>query len=136
MSNTNFYETELQKMIHGNPFIQSYTLVGRAVLGKLDDDLRVKISLVTTGIAEHYDALKIRIINRTAGDVDTQIVKFKELLGKGLAIDNYGDGPSWGLRQPTQSDYIKLNQFLYCYLSFYAPEQEPEETQGMSGQNM
>lgn len=123
-------------MIHGNPFIQSYTLAGRAVLGKLDDDLRVKISLVTTGIAEHYDALKIRIINRTEGDVDTQIVRFKELLGKGLAIDNYGDGPTWGLRQPTQSDYTKLNQFLYSYLSFYAPEQEPQESQEMSGQSM
>lgn len=132
----NLYEQELQKMIYGNPFIKSYTLAGRAVLGKLDDDLRVKISLVTTGVAEHYDALKIRIINRTEGDVDAQIVKFKELLGKGLAIDNYGDGPTWGLRQPTQSDYIKLSQFLYCYLSFYAPEQKPQESQEMSGQSM
>ena len=134
--NTNFYENELQKWIRGIPFIQSYTLAGRTILGKLDKDLRVKISLVTTGIAEHYDALKICIINRTDGDVDAQIVKFKELLGKGLAIDNYGDGPAWGLQQPTQSDYTKLNQFLYSYLSYYAPEQEPEETQGMGGQNM
>lgn len=136
MSNTNFYENELQKIIRGNPFIQSYTLAGRAVLGKLDEALRVKISLVTTGIAEHYDALKIRIINRTDGDVDALLVKFKELLAKDLAIDNYGDGPTWGLRQPTQSDYTKLNQFLYSYLSFYAPEHEPEETQGMGGQNI
>lgn len=34
----NLYEQELQKMIYGNPFIKSYTLAGRAVLGKLDDD--------------------------------------------------------------------------------------------------
>lgn len=68
--------------------------------------------------------------------MDAHIVKFKELLGKGLAIDDCGDGPGWGLRQPTQSDYIKLNQFLYSYISFYAPEQEQKESQDMNEQSM
>lgn len=125
-------------MIRGIPFIQSYTLAGRAILGKLDEDLRVKISLVTTGIAEHYDALKIKIINRTEGEVDAQIVKFKDVLSKGknLAIAEDFDGPSWGLHKPLQSDYAKINQFLRNYLSYYAPKQEQEETQDMGGQNM
>ncbi len=136
VTNTNFYENELKKMIRGIPFIQSYTFVGRTILGRLDEDLRVKISLVTTGIADHYNALQIHIINRTGGNVDTQIVKFRELLGKGFAIDDDSDGPGWGQWQPTQSDYIKVNQFLYNYISYYAPEQEPEEKQDMGGQNM
>lgn len=41
-----FYESELQKMICGIPFIQSHTLAGKSILGKLDRDLRVKISFV------------------------------------------------------------------------------------------
>ncbi|WP_304431786.1 hypothetical protein [Acutalibacter muris] len=133
-----FYESELQKMICGIPFIQSHTLAGKSILGKLDRDLRVKISFVTTGIAEHYDALKIHIINRTEGEVDTQLVKFRDILshGRNIVIDEDRDGPTWGLNKPLQSDYAKINQFLHNYLSYFAPEQEPEETPEMTGQSM
>ncbi len=133
----NLYEAELQKMVRGIPFIQRYTLAGRTLLGSLDKELRVKISFVTTGIAEHYDALKIRIINRTDGEVDAHLVKFKDILlhGKNIVIDEDSDGPSWGLKKPLQSDYIKITQFLHNYLSYFAPEQE--ETQDIDrGQTM
>lgn len=132
------YERELQKMIRGIPFIQRYTLAGKAILGSLDKELRIKIGFVTTGIAGHYDALKIRVINRTEGEVDGQIFKFKEILsnGKNLAIDEDSSGPSWGFNKPLPSDYAKINQCLHNYLSYYAPEQEPQESQEMSGQSM
>ncbi len=138
VSTMSFYETELKKMIRGIPFIQSHTLAGKSILGKLDRDLRVKISLVTTGIAEHYDALKVHIINRTEGEVDIQLVKFRDILsnGKYIVIVEGRDGPTWGLNSPLQSDYIKINQFLHNYLSYFAPEQEPEETPEMAGQSM
>lgn len=138
VSTMSFYETELKKMIRGIPFIQSHTLAGKSILGKLDRDLRVKISLVTTGIAEHYDALKVHIINRTEGEVDIQLVKFRDILsnGKYIVIVEGRDGPTWGLNNPLQSDYIKINQFLHNYLSYFAPEQEPEETPEMTGQSM
>ena len=132
------YEQELQKMIRGIPFIQRYTLAGKAILGSLDKDLRFKISFVTTGIAGHYDALKIRVINRTEGEVDGQIFKFKDILsnGRNLVIDEDSTGPSWGVNKPLLSDYAKISQCLHNYLSYYAPEQGPQESQEMSGQNM
>lgn len=132
------YEQELQKMIQGIPFIQRYTLAGKAILGSLDKDLRVKISFITTGIARYYDALKIRIINRTEGEVDAHVVKFKDILsnGKDIAIEEISGGFSWGLNKSLLSDYAKINQCLHNYLSYYAPEQEPQEGQEMSGQSM
>ena len=118
------YEQELQKMIRGIPFIQRYTLAGNAVLGSLDKNLRVKISFVAATLGEHYDAIKLRVINRKKGDVDAQIVKFKELLEKNLFIDSYDGVPAWGPQKPVQSDYVKLNQLLHNYLSYYAPKRK------------
>lgn len=132
------YEQELQKMIRGIPFIQRYTLVGKAILGSLDKDIRFKISFVTTGIAGHYDALKIRVIKRTEGEVDGQIFKFKDILsnGRNLVIDEDRDGPTWGLHEPLLSVYAKINQCLHNYLSYFASEQEQMESQDMNGQSM
>ncbi len=69
--------------------------------------------------------------------MDAHLVKFKDILlhGKNIVIDEDSDGPSWGLKKPLQSDYIKITQFLHNYLSYFAPEQE--ETQDIDrGQTM
>ena len=123
------YEKELQKMIRGIPFIQRYTLAGNAVLGSLGKNLRVKISFVAVSFGEHCDAIKLRVINRKKGDIDAQIVKFRELLEKNLFIDSYDGVPAWGPQKPVQSDYVKLNQFLHNYLSYYAPKQKGRKKQ-------
>ena len=77
-----FFENELKKMFDSCDFITDKTYSGKTMLGKLGDDLRIKISFVTTGYADHYTALRVRIINRTEGEVDSETFKFGDIIGK------------------------------------------------------
>ena len=55
--------------------------MGRACLGTLGGDLRVRAQFVTGIIANQYNALKIVVLNRTDGPVDTMVLNLKDLLG-------------------------------------------------------
>lgn len=77
-----FFENELKKMFDSCDFITDKTYSGKTMLGKLGDDLRIKISFVTTGYADHYTALRVKIINRTEGEVDSETFKFGDIIGK------------------------------------------------------
>lgn len=77
----NFFEGELHRMFGGNDIIHDPKIVGRTLLGKLDDDLRVKLQFVSTGIAKHYDAIQVSILNRTDGLVDRETMLFGDIIG-------------------------------------------------------
>ncbi len=51
------------------------------MLGKLDDDLRVKLEFISTFISGQYNALRLTLINRTDGVVDKGVFKFSDILG-------------------------------------------------------
>lgn len=128
----------MQKLCISIPYLQNPTFIGKTMMAKLDDDLRVKISFVTCGTHEKYEALQVRIINRTDGEVDSQRFKFRDLLSRGrtLAIEDNGSGPTWGLQKPVQSDYTKIIAALHNYIAMYAPEMEQEPDMGIGGQGM
>lgn len=77
----NFFEGELHRMFGGNDIIHDPKIVGRTLLGKLDDDLRVKLQFVSTGVHKHYDAIQISILNRTDGVVDKETMLFGDIIG-------------------------------------------------------
>lgn len=100
----NFFEREMRMMFHGNEIIQEPKYCGKTMLGKLDDDLRVKLEFISTGIAGQYDALRLTIINRTDGIIDKGVFKFSDVLGQYIrpnlsAIDyhmwEYQNRPQW-----------------------------------------
>lgn len=75
----NFFEHELRKLFGDGEIIQSPRFTGRACLGTLGKDLRVRAQFVTTGIADHYDALRINVLNPIDGPVDTITFRFREM---------------------------------------------------------
>ena len=77
----NFFESELRLMFGNNNIINDPKIVGRTLLGKLDDDLRVKLQCVSTGISKHYNAIQISILNRTDGVVDKETMRFGDIIG-------------------------------------------------------
>lgn len=85
-------------------------------------------------LGEYIGPMPIETMRYGSNNVAAFCIEHEKESGSG--IDDDSDGPGWGQWQPTQSDYIKVNQFLYNYISYYAPEQEPEEKQDMGGQNM
>lgn len=77
----NFFEKEMRMMFGDTDIIHDPKFVGRTMVGKLDDDLRVKLQFVSTGISKHYDAIHISILNRTEGVVDKETMTFGDIIG-------------------------------------------------------
>lgn len=128
----------MQKLCRSIPYLQSPSYMGKTMIAKLDENLRIKISFAECGVHDKYEALQVRIINRTEGEVDAQIFKFRDLLSRGrtLAIEDFGDGPTWGLQKPLQSDYTKIIAALHNYIAMYAPDFEQQSDMGMGGMEM
>ena len=78
----NFFESELRRMFGDAENISDAVFVGRTMLGKLDDELRVKAQFISTHIAKHYDAIQVSILNRTDGVVDQETMIFGDIIGQ------------------------------------------------------
>ena len=83
-----FYEQELKKLFGGSDLIRDTKYSGKTLLGKIDDELRIKLQFVYTGTRDHYNALRLKIINRTDGEVDAETFKFSDILGGNPAYQN------------------------------------------------
>jgi hypothetical protein len=140
----NFFEQELRKIV--SPYYSDATYVGRACYVRLNDMNRAKINFTTLGIADHYEALRMMILNRNDGKVDTLLVRFEDLFGKKQVnnpyfpdgvyphiLDNYGKA-DWYVYHPDLSDYESLGEAVSTYLSVYQ-EQTQESSPGW-GQTM
>ena len=140
---SNFFERELGRVFGDGQVIRDPTYSGRACLGTLGKDLRVRAQFITTGYADHYDALKITVLNRTDGPVDTLVLKLKDLLGKkpvpgnpyfpnGVAPHIWLDQgkPEWYAFQPTAADYDTIRQAAKQYLDVFRDRQQEHAQDG------
>ena len=142
---SNFFERELGRVFGDGQVIRDPTYSGRSCFGTLGKDLRVRARFITTGYADHYDSLKITVLNRTDGPVDTLVLKLKDLLGKksvpgnpnfreGVSPhiwDNYGK-QEWYAYHPTAADYEVIRQAAKQYLDVFRDRQQ-ERVQDQDG---
>ena len=138
---SNFFEQELWHLFGDGKIIDSPACSGRACFGSLGKDLRVRAEFVSTHISGEYDALKLTVLNRTDGPVNTQVLKLKDLLGKkpvpgnpnfrsGVAPhiwDDYGKF-EWYAYRPTNADYETIRQAAEQYLGVFR-DRSQERTQ-------
>ena len=108
------------------------------------DNIRVKVNFQTGGIADHYDRLKVTLLNRNEGIIDSMVLTFQDVLGiKKTSNPNFRDGVnphiwSYGretkryVYQPGEADYKKMSEAVNTYLEVF---KEPVETMQM-GQRM
>lgn len=134
----NFFEGELRKLFGDGKIISTPSFTGRACLGTLDKDLRIRAQFVTTGYADHYDALKLTVLNRTDGPVDTLLLRFRDIWGRKPVPGNpnFPSGVSphiwtcdgrteWYAWSPAQADRGQLIQQIQQYLEPFR-ERTPE----------
>ena len=140
---SNFFERELGRVFGDGQVIRDPTYSGRSCFGTLGKDLRVRARFITTGYADHYDSLKITVLNRTDGPVDTLVLKLKDLLGKksvpgnpnfreGVSPhiwDNYGK-QEWYAYHPTAADYEVIRQAAKQYLDVFRDRQQERVQDG------
>ena len=131
-----FIQSELDKIARNCDHFRFPKCVGRNCIGRLNEDVAIKISFKAMQSSGIYNALQIRLINRVGGDIDTQLISFTDLWGK-VRMNGNGDiirphiwedngNPHWYGFTPTESQYIRLYQAVESYLECFA---EPDQTE-------
>ena len=142
---SSFFEQELWHLFGDGKTFDNPACSGRACLGTLGRDLRVRAQFISTHISGEYNALKLTVLNRTDGPVDTLVLKLKDLLGKksvpgnpnfreGVSPhiwDNYGK-QEWYAYHPTAADYEVIRQAAKQYLDVFRDRQQ-ERVQDQDG---
>lgn len=129
----NFYEQEMRRYFSECDTIGEQKYYGKTLLGKLDGDLRVKLQLVSTRVAEQYNAIRAEIINRTEGLVDSQTFTFEDILGENpcyqsnpmardIHIWEYNRKADWYGYHPTLAGRDAISDTIGAYLSMYQSE--------------
>ncbi len=126
----NFFEQEMRQMFGDTDIIQDAIFVGKTMLGRLDDDLRVKLQFISTHTSGHYDTIQATIINRTEGVIDKQNFRFADIIGSfsrpGLSsIDphmwEYNAKPEW-YTPVTLSQKAQIADTVLDYIAMYQSE--------------
>lgn len=134
-----FFEQELRKIVGAE--YPDATFVGRACYVRLSDMNRAKIQFISTGIASHYDALRLTVLNRQEGEVDNLLLRFSDLLGKKMVNNpNFRDGViphmwddygkvDWYVYNPNSRDYQKLIDAVSDYLEVFQEQSQTADQQ-------
>ena len=135
---SNFFEQELRKLFEDGKVIQDPVFVGRACVGGLDAGRQVRAEFVTMGYADHYEALRMTLLDNDLGVVDKLMLRLKDLWGKKAIPNNpylknginphiwvNDDKADWYAYYPTPADYQVLRQAARDYLSAFR-ERAPE----------
>ena len=60
-------------------WVTRFTYAGRAGLGSLSNGLLCRIELVTSGVQDQYDSIRVRILSRACGEIDQMSIRFSDL---------------------------------------------------------
>ena len=124
---TNFYERQLKRMFGDSEVLSADTVfAGKAMVSKISADLRAKIEFVTARVSGQYEGLKLSIINKNEGLIDSQTFMFHEIIGlKGTARDRkphvWDDNgkASWFGYEPTASEFENIASKVEDYVEMY-----------------
>ncbi len=139
-----FFEQELQKIFGEDMGLSDIRIVGNACYGSLSGDIRMKAVFATGMVADQYTMLRITLLNRREGPIDSVALYFSDLWGRkkvnnpnfrdGVCphIWKYGGKAEWYAYKPNESDYRQLSGAVSDYLNVF---REPVQEQRM-GQKM
>ena len=134
------FEQELRKLFDHDKLFSDVRFVGNTCYGRLTDQIRVKVSFQTGIVADRYDRLKITLLNRNEGPIDSLVLRLKDIWGVKPVANNPNfrngvcpylwdcDGKvEWYAYRPTSEDYQKLTEAAGNYLDvFREPVQETQ----------
>ena len=137
---SNFFEQELRKLFEDGKVIHDPVFVGRACVGGLDAGRQVRAEFVTMGHADHYESLRLTLLDNDLGVVDKLTLRLKDVWGKKAIPNNpylksgvdphiwVNDGKvDWYAYHPTQADYQQLRQAAGSYLDTFRGQTKAQE---------
>ncbi len=137
-----FFEKEMRKLFRQGLDFPETVFAGRVCYGKLNEDVRVRMEFATEGVSDQYSALKVTLLNRREGPLDSLLLRFADVLGKKPTTNpNFKEGIiphiwkngndfAWYVYQPTAADYKTLADAVGSYTSMFQVE---DLSQGMGG---
>lgn len=131
----NHFEQELRRVLGRCASMDEQEYTGRVCYGRLNDSVVVKAEFVTLGHADQYEAIRVSLVNRREGQIDSNTLRFGDLLGKKrVSNPNFSEGivpyirlnsqgnPEWYVYKPTAEDYGRIAEAVDGYLGMF---QEP-----------
>lgn len=123
----NFYEQEMRMMFGSKKNIKEAKFCGKVMLAKLNDELRVKLQFVEMGYANHYSAIRMTIINRKDGELDTITFRFEDIIGlkamrSGDKVEPYMwtyNNESWWYTPVMDAEKKKIADTINGFISMY-----------------
>lgn len=89
------FEKELCKLLADNPLLTDTKFVERSCYGRLTDTINMKAQFINGVISNQYTALKITLLNRSEGQIDSTVLRFQDLWGmKEVSNPNFKAGVS------------------------------------------
>ena len=126
----NFFEQELRRFTGKDTAFKSCNAlyVGRACFIPLSGNRRARLEFVTSGVAEHYDAMQVTILSATDGKIDCLRLRFSDYFAprKGGCSGTsrphiwiYRNEAEWYVT-PTASEIAAITQAAHDYVMLFA----------------
>ena len=121
----NVFEEFLRELFTGEPTIREANYCGRSVIGKVDDQIIVKITLVSTERSQKIDAILCTILNRY-GVIDKQMYLFSEMI-RSCPVLRESDGDAGFEEKFSEFDIERIRQVVLGYIGkFYDRSHDKE----------
>ena len=114
----NVFEEFLRELFNGEPMIREANICGRSVIGKVDDQIIVKIVLGSTERSKVIDAILCTVLNRY-GVIDKQMYLFSEMI-RSSPVLRESDGEDGFEEKFSQLDIERIREVVLGYIGkFY-----------------
>ena len=111
-------EEFLRELFNGEPMIREANICGRSVIGKVDDQIIVKIVLVSTERSKAIDAILCTVLNRY-GVIDKQMYLFSEMI-RSSPVLRESDGEDGFEEKFSEFDIERIREVVLGYIGkFY-----------------
>ncbi len=114
----NVFEEFLRELFNGEPMIREANFCGRSVIGRVDDQIIVKIVLVSTERSQNINAVLCTVLNRY-GVIDKQMYLFSEMI-RSSPVLRESDGEDGFEEKFSQFDIERIREVVLGYIGkFY-----------------
>lgn len=136
-----YFEHEMEVLFGNSEYLSADNVFSnKTMICKIGENLRAKLQFVSTKISDQYDALRLTIINRNEGVVDTETFRFVDIIGQKNGynphiLDDNGNVRWYGFRM-TEHEYCLISEIVEDYVSMYADQGMRYNGSNIGGMNL
>jgi len=122
----NYFEKQMRVLFGESELFSEAMFCGKMMIGRIDQDVRIKLEFISTHIAKQYNAIKVTVLNRSEGEIDKTIFSFRDIIGAKNGCDPYiwdeENCRGWYGFKPTSNEYALISDTIHDYVAMFADE--------------